>query len=144
MIPQISFQKGPRFPSYPKWSFSISAWLPTEERRGEAIFLSFAGVLHSAKWELSKLQSPSFLPIGVSDQPKRGSFIAVLTLEGIRVSGQKVLQLVAVGVNIVDGFSFNSKLVTLLHLPGAAGGTLVLTNQQIHIWKKGQVYFYSL
>lgn len=56
-----------------------------------------------------------------------------LTLEGIRVSREKVLKLIAVGVNVVEGFSFYSKLVALLHLPRAAGWTLVLTNQQIHI-----------
>lgn len=88
--------------------------------------------------------SSSFLPIGALDQPDCSSFIAALTLEGIRVSGQKVLQLVAVGVDIVDGFSFDSKLVALLHLSGAAGGSLVLTNQQIHIWKKGHACIYIL
>lgn len=80
---------------------------------------------------------------GPRTNPTAGSFIAALTLEGIRVSGQKVLQLVAVGVDIVDGFSFDGKLVALLHLSGAAGGSLVLTNQQIHIWKertRGHLY----
>lgn len=66
-------------------------------------------------------------------QPKLGPFVPALTLEGIRVAGDEVLKLIAVGVNVVEGFSFNSKLVALLHLPGAAGRTLVLTNQQIHI-----------
>lgn len=66
-------------------------------------------------------------------QPRLGPFVPALTLEGIRVSGEEVLELVAVGVNVVEGFSFHSKLVALLHLPGAAGRTLVLTNQQIHI-----------
>lgn len=74
----------------------------------------------------------TFLPIRVSEGVVAPTSSA-LTLEGIRVSRQKVLQLVAVGVNVVDRFSFHSKLVALLHLPGAAGGTLVLADQQIHI-----------
>lgn len=66
-------------------------------------------------------------------KPQLGPFVAALTLEGIGVAGDEVLELVAVGVNVVKGFSFYSKLVALLHFPGAAGWTLVLTNQQIHI-----------
>lgn len=66
-------------------------------------------------------------------QPQLGPFVPALTLEGIRVAGDEVLQLIAVGVNVVKGFSFYSKLVALLHFPGAAGWTLVLTDQQIHI-----------
>jgi len=49
------------------------------------------------------------------------------------MAGDEVLQLVAVGMNVVEGFSFYSKLVALLHLPGAAGWTWMLTNQQIDI-----------
>lgn len=56
-----------------------------------------------------------------------------LTLEGIRVSREEVLQLVAVGVDVVEGLPSHGKLVALLHLAGAAGRTLVLTNQQVHI-----------
>lgn len=47
-------------------------------------------------------------------------FVSALTLEGIRVAGDEVLQLIAVGVNVVEGFPFHSKLVALLHLAGAA------------------------
>lgn len=66
-------------------------------------------------------------------QPKLGPFVPALTLEGIRVAGDEVLELIAVGLNVVKGFSSYSQLVALLHLPGAARRTLVLTNQQIHI-----------
>lgn len=65
--------------------------------------------------------------------PKIGPFVPALTLEGIQVSGEEVLKLIAVGVDVVECFSFHSKLVALLHLPGAAGWTLVFTHQQIHI-----------
>lgn len=61
------------------------------------------------------------------------SSVQTLTLEGIRVAGEEVFKLIAVGVNVVEGFSSYSECVALLHLPGAAGWTLVLTNQQIHI-----------
>lgn len=44
-----------------------------------------------------------------------------------------VLELVAVGVNVVEGFTLHCQLVALLHLAGAAGRALVLTDQQIHI-----------
>ena len=67
------------------------------------------------------------------NKPQSGPFVQSLTLEGIRVAGDEVLELIAVGLNVVEGFPFYSQLVALLHLPGAARRTLVLTNHQIHI-----------
>lgn len=58
-----------------------------------------------------------------------------LTPEGIRVSREEVLELVAVGVNAVECLSSHGKLVVLLHLPGAAGRTLMLADQQVDVWK---------
>lgn len=49
------------------------------------------------------------------------------------MSREEVLQLVAVGVDVVEGLSSHGELVALLHLAGAAGRTLVLTNQQVYI-----------
>lgn len=81
-------------------------------------------------------------------KPELGLSVAALTLEGIRVAGDEVLKLVAVGVNVVKSFSFYSKLVALLHFPGAARWTIVLTNQKIHIWKnqaeKKHVFVYNV
>lgn len=62
----------------------------------------------------------------------------LLTLEGVGVTVNDVLQLIAVRVNVVKGFTFYGQLVALLHLPGAAGWALVLAHQQIHIWGKGE------
>lgn len=56
-----------------------------------------------------------------------------LTPEGIRVSREEVLELVAVGVNAVECLSSHGKLVVLLHLPGAAGRTLMLADQQVDV-----------
>ncbi len=91
-----------------------------------------------SKWKLTNRWIATFLYHPSTTQclrpiPSNPSFVPTLTLEGIRVAGDEVLQLIAVGVNVVEGFSFYSKLVAFLHLPGAAGRTLVLTNQQIHI-----------
>lgn len=63
-------------------------------------------------------------------------FCLCLTLEGIGVARDEVLQLKAVGANVLKGFSFHGNLVALLHLPCAAGRTLVLANQQAHIWER--------
>lgn len=49
------------------------------------------------------------------------------------MSGEKVLELIAVGVNAVECLSSHGKLVVLLHLPGAAGRTLMLADQQVDI-----------
>lgn len=67
--------------------------------------------------------------------PQLGPTVLALTLKGSRMARDDMLQLIAVGVNVVEGFSFHSKLVALFHFAGAAGWTLVLAYQQIHIWK---------
>lgn len=73
-------------------------------------------------------------------QPQLVHFIPVLTLEGLSVARDEVLELKAVGANILKSFPFNSKLVALLHLPGTAGWTLMLTHQEVHIWvNKGEL-----
>lgn len=81
-----------------------------------------------------------FITNSVSDQspPSLELGLGTLTLEGIRVTTDDVLKLIAVRVNVVKGFTFYSQLVALLHLPGAAGWALVLTHQQIHIWGRKQ------
>lgn len=49
----------------------------------------------------------------------------------------QVLQLKAVGADVLQGLPPHGRLVALLHLAGAAGGTLVLADLQVSVCRVG-------
>ena len=51
------------------------------------------------------------------------------------MAGEEVLELEAVGADVLQRVPFHRQLVALLHLACAAGRPLVLTHQQVHIWE---------
>lgn len=66
-----------------------------------------------------------------------------LTLVGLAVSGDQVLELEAVGSHLLLRLAANSRHVAVLHLAGAAAGPGLDAHPQRVIWKTEQKYFHS-
>ena len=69
-----------------------------------------------------------------SVQPTQWPQLNVFTLEGECMSWDEVLELEAVGVDVLKSLPSHRCLVAVLHLASTAGWALVFTHQQVHIW----------